>query len=241
MSLDTVRIASALRVLADAIEPTEIPGPGVPVGTPPTAEPAKRGRGRPVKGEETTAAPVASAQVPASSTTTATPAAVVADDPFASTPAPVEVPTATLDEVRAALTALRTATSQDIALGVLKSAGGADNLTALIAANYGKVVAAAAAKQAEYSKPVSTPTADPFDLTPVPEASSVAIVTIEDVKAVVVETQKRTSQDAAQKVVMSHGGKAALPTGGEGPSLKALPAAQYAATIAALKALPTTK
>lgn len=200
------------------------------------AAPQKRGRGRPVKGEDVALA----APAPA-------PAVVEAADPFFSAPA---APVATLDDVRKALTALRAAVNQDVALAVLKSSGGAANLTDLPVEKYGTVVAAVNAKIAEYLKAPPAPTpaapvADPFATDVVqpaaPAASAEKPLTLEDVKLVIVETQKRASQDAVQKVVMEHGGKAPNPAGGEGPSLKALPADKFAATVAALKALPTTK
>lgn len=198
------------------------------------ATPVKRGRGRPVVGEAPSgaaAATVSTAPVATSPTT---------DDPFAA-PATPAAPTATLDEVRAALTALKTATSQDNALKVLKDAGGADNLTSLTVDKYGTVVAAA-----KNAIPATKPTAvveldDPFAI-PASSAPAAKPPTLEEVKALIVETQKRTSQDTVQKVVMEHGGKAKNPdTGIEGPSLKALPVEQYAAVAAKLKALPSTK
>lgn len=232
--MNSLKIAAALRVLALAFESDEGDASPAPAAA---AEPQKRGRGRPVKGEETAAA-AASAPVQASSTTSPTPA--VAEDPFATPAAAPAAPVATLDEVRAALKALQAASSQATALDVLKTVSGADNLTALAADKYGAVVVAAKAKQATYEKaPASTP--DPFEVTTAAPAAAEKPPTLEDVKAVIVETQKRTSQDAAQKVVMANGGKAVNPAGGEGPSLKALPEANYAATIDALKALPTTK
>lgn len=236
--MNSLQIAAALRILAIAFEAPE-EGHLSPLDTPAApAEPTKRGRGRPAKGEET-AAPAASAPVQASSTTSPTPA-VVEVDPFADA-APV-VPSATIDEVRKALTALREASSQDIALAVLKTAGGADNLTALIADKYGVVVQAAKVKALEYDKaPDVKVDTDPFGELVTPAATPVRALTIEDVKAAVVETQKTTAQDTVQKVVMKHGGKAALASGGEGPSLKALPEGSYAAVIAELKALPKTK
>lgn len=234
--MNSLKIAAALRVLALAFESDEGDAAGQPALA---AEPVKRGRGRPVKGEET-AAPAASAPVQASSTTSPTPA--VADDPFAAPPAAPAAPVATLDEVRAALKALQAASSQAVALEVLKTAGEADNLTSLAVAKYGVVVVAAKTKQAliflDSPKPASTP--DPFEVTTAATPAEKP-PTLEDVKAVIVETQKRASQDKAQQVVMQHGGKAPNATGGEGVSLKALPEANYAATIAALKALPTTK
>lgn len=249
--MNSLKIAAALRILALAFETPEGDAPEQP------AEPAKatgRGRGRPAKGEET-AAPATGAAVPsAESSTVATgaaaassagtqttaPASVVADDPFDPKPAG---PVATLEEVRAALKAVREASTQENALAILKKAGDAGNLTDLKAEKYGVVVAAANVELRirAASKPSPVVEADPFGETTTPAAPEKAL-TLEDVKAVIVATQKRTSQDAVQQVVMANGGKANKPDGGgEGPSLKALPEANFAATVAALKALPTTK
>jgi hypothetical protein len=74
-----------------------------------------------------------------------------------------------------------------------------------------------------------------------PVTASAAGTTLEDVRSTVIEAIKRTSANAAQNVVMAHGGKAPMPKGGEGPSLKALPTEQFAACVAALRALPTTR
>jgi hypothetical protein len=229
MSFDVVRIAAALRVLADAIENTPAPGDSAPVpaGTPPAAPAAApKPRGRPPKAAPTPEPTAAPAPAPA------------AEDPFA-TEAPA-APTATIEEVRSALTALKAATSQETAVGVLKSAGGAENLTALSPQKYGAVVAAAKAalpvKAAEPEDPFATPAA-----IPAPAAAAEKAPSLEDVRAAVVAAQKRTSPATVQKVVMDHGGKAPGANGAEGPSLKALPASAYATTIAALAALPSTK
>lgn len=240
--MNSLKVAVALRALADAFE--EDAQDAAPATDTAAAGP-KRGRGRPVKGEETTAV-AGSAPVQASSTTSPTPAVVEAD-PFANT-APT-LPATTLEEVRTALTDLRGASSQDIAIAVLKTAGDASNLTDLKAEKYRTVVVAAKAKQAEYTKAPVVET-DPF-ATPagaLAAASSLATdltpakpVTIEEVKAMVVETQKRTSQDTVQSIVMKHGGKSNVAGQPPGPSLKALPEANFAAVIAELKALPTTK
>lgn len=237
--MNSSQIAAALRILANAFEAPE-------GDTQPAVEPVKRGRGRPVKGEDqpatvaavpsagsSTAATAAAAAPPAGTQTTAPASAV--DDPFETPPAAPAVPTATLDEVRASLKALAAATSQAIALDVLKACGMAANLTELKPGLYGAVVNAASNKAKEYAK---APEADPFE---VPASAPAVKVTLEDVKAVAVAVGKTTSQDTVQKVVMKHGGKAALPSGGEGPSLKALPEAAYVAVIAELKALPATK
>lgn len=231
-------IAGAISTLAEAVNGTykgkpiyaETDATPSPSQTPAEGTSPKRSRGRPVKGEDQ--APVPTVPVQASSTTPATPA-VAEPDPFDAPAKPV-APTATLEEVRAALTALKAATSQDIALGVLKSAGGAENLSGLSQDKYGAVVAAAAAKAAEYSK---APEPDPFDVPPVERP-----LTLDDVKNAVVKAQKRAGTDAVQKVVMDHGGKATNPdTGAPGASLKALPESQFAAVIAAVEKLPTTK
>lgn len=229
--MNSLKIASALRVLALAFEATE---DETNQAAAPAAEPAKRGRGRPVKGEEISA-PAASALAPASSTTSPTPAVAVVD-PFASSPT---TPTATLEEVREALKALAAARSQAVALDILKAAGGAVNLTDLAAANYGAVVFAAKA-----ALPQATPAAaevDPFDIPAGTPAVEVKTPTEDDVRAEVVASSKRTSPDTVAKVVMGFGGKAAGPDGVFKPSWKVLPKDKYAETIAALKALPTTK
>jgi hypothetical protein len=223
--MNSAKIAAALRILANAFDDGEVPAEPAQ----PAADKPKRGRGRPVQGEES-AAPAAQP----STSPTATPASSGAD-PFETAPA---APVATLDEVRTALKALAAAVDQATALGVLKTAGGAANLTELKAEKYGAVVQAATAALPPVKTEAAPVEADPFDA-PAPAATKP--VTLEDVKAVIVETQKRTSQDTVQKAVMAQGGKAAVAGGGEQPSLKALPEANYAATIAALKALPTTK
>lgn len=223
--MNSQQVAAALRILANAIEAPEGDAPATPAASSAEA-PVRRGRGRPVKGEDT--APAAPAQA----------LAAQQPDPF-DTAVPT-APTATQDDVRAALKGLQAASSQDIAVGVLKTAGGVDNLSALPPEKYGAVVVAATAKQAEYTKAPAPATPDPFEVDVAAPAEKV--LTIEDIKNAIVETQKRTSQDTVQKLVMGFGGKAPKPDGGgDGPSLKALPEAQFAAVIAALKALPATK
>lgn len=231
-------IAGAISTLAEAVNGTYKGKPiYAQVDAAAPIEPQKRGRGRPVKGEET-AAPAVTAPALASSTTTQTPASADVD-PFETPPA---APAATLDEVRAALTALKTASTQEKALAVLKKAGGADNLTGLKPEKYGAVVAAVNAELDALAGPKKAPDVDPFEVPTATAAPASKPVTLEDVKAAVVAAQKKTSTDAVQKIVMAHGGKALNPaTGGDGPSLKALPEAQFAATIAAIEALPTTK
>lgn len=243
--MNSPKVAAALRALADAIddggraelEAQDARDAQILASETPKAAPQKRGRGRPVKGEETAA--------PAAVTTPTTPATVAAAtaseaDPFEAAPT---APTATLQDVRDALTALRAATSQETALAILKIHGQASNVTELHASRYAGVVEAAKARQAE-AAPKPAVEADPFEVSTAtaPAAAPAKPLTLEDVKAEVVAAQKRTSVDTVQKLVMSFGGKGKNPdTGAEAPSLKALPESQFAATIAALKALPGTK
>lgn len=192
----------------------------------------RRGRGRPVRGEE--AAPA----VPAAPVAT-----VEAADPFGATPGETAppVPVATLDEVRTALKALQAATNQASAVALLKATGGVDNLGALTADKYGIVAAAAKAAALAAPQPVTEP-ADPFGETTPAALPAAKPLTREEVRAEIVATQKRTSVDTIQKLLMQHGGKAPIPgQGGEGPSLKDLPEANFAGFVTALKALPTTK
>jgi hypothetical protein len=228
--MNSVQVAAALRILANAIEAPEADAtPGTSATQEPAASP-KRGRGRPVKGEET--APSAAAQ--ASSTTPQTPASAQPQpDPFETTPV---APPATIEQVREALKGLAAVTSQAIALELLKSVGGAANLTDLKAEKYGLVVQAATA--AIGPKTVLVVESDPFAMPP----GATPALTVDDVRAVVIATAKHASQDMISKVVMSFGGKAKNPeTGVEGPSWKALPPENYAKTIEALNALPKTK
>jgi hypothetical protein len=202
-------------------------------GTAPVAAPAaapKRGRGRPVAGET----PPAAAPAPAP--------AVVEADPFATPAALVATPpAATLDQVRNALKELSAATTQTNAVGVLKAASGVDNLSALKADQFGAVYAAAKAAIPAAPAPAPAVEADPFE-TPAEAAPAVVKVTLEQIKAATVAAQKRTATDTVQAVVMKHGGTAPKPDGtGHGPSLKAIPEANYGAVLAALNALPATK
>lgn len=234
-------IAGAISTLAEAVNGTYKGNPiyaqnrSAEPSVPPAAEVAapKRGRGRPAKGEETASAP-AVATTPA----TLAPATSGTEDPFAATtPA---TPTATLEEVRTALTELSKASSQQIALDVLKAAGGAPNLAGLTADKYGLVVQAAKAKQAEYTKAPAPAPEDPFAI---PAAASAPVeISLDDVRGEIMKASKRTSQDTVAKVVMDLGGKAADPaTGGFKPSWTALPKENYGKVIAAVQALPTTK
>src|SRR6185437_5206017 len=83
---------------------------------------------------------------------------------------------------------------------------------------------------------------DPFGENQAAPAAQEKVPSLEEIKALVVETQKRTSAATVQSVVMKHGGKGPKADGtGDGPSLKALPVSAYQAVVAELKALPTTK
>lgn len=224
--MNNLKIAIALRALAEAFEDG---------GDPTTAavEPQKRGRGRPVKGEDAAAA--APAATP--STTPAVTSVVPEADPFAS-------PKAAIEDVRAALTALKAVSSQDAALAVLKKAGGADNLTDLPSEKYGVVVAAVNVELRiiEAGKKPAIVEVDPFEVPAAAKLPDAKKLTVEDVKAAVVAATKRTGTDIVQKLVMEHGGKANNPeTGAPAPSLKAIPEAQYEALVKAISELPTTK
>jgi hypothetical protein len=229
--MDAVKIAAALRELANlfdatatvgqALAPAALPElPGIPLNTPaaPAAAPKPRGRGKGVQAAAAqAAAPVAAEEAP---------------DPFATTVAVAPAPAATPDDVRAALTALSARTTKDIAVGVLKSFG-AENLSALSADKYEAVIKAASGYQ------VATET-DPFEVPP--QAPAQTTVTREDVRAALVKAQKRTAVDTTARVLMANGGVTADPEGGvQKPSIMALPESAFAATIAALEALPTTK
>lgn len=244
--MNNMKIAAALRLLADAFET-----PGELAELPPAADKPKRGRGRPVVGEDvptlasqatnspalvTAGGQVETGAVASGSATTAS-ITPTDSDPFADPPA---VPTATLDQVREALTNLRAATSQDIAVGVLKEAGGVGNLTDLKPEKYGAVVVAARIKGISCAK-APAPDADPFGDTSTAAPAEKA-PSLEDVKGAVVAATKRTASDTVQKVVMKHGGSAADPESGAlKPSLKAIPVANYAACIKEVQGLPTTK
>lgn len=233
--MNNLKVAAALRLLADALEtPAEAaeaadlpPLPGIPLANHATEAAAKpRGRGRPPK-DTSPAAP-------------ATPPAAVEADPFGPTAPPA--PEASLDDVRAALTALKAATTQDNALAVLKTAGGVSNLSDLQRnpEKYGVVVQAA--KKALDAIVTDAEPDDPFETGGgAPAEPPAKAATIEDVKAACVAAGKRTSQDTVTKVVMKHGGRAPDGKGGEGPSLKALPLEAYAAVIKEVGELPTTK
>lgn len=233
--------AATLIALAESLEAKQeaLPAVGQPAAAP--AAP-KRGRGRPVAGEAP-AAPAASAAPVADKDRPQTEAEI---DPFApAAPAAPTPPPATRDEVSAALRALSAATSQEKALSILKeTGGGAANLTDLKPEFYG--VVAAAAKGAMPVPKVAAPVAeaDPFEASaPVgaPAAAVEKLPTREEVKAVVVATQKRTSTETVQKILMEHGGKAEDANRVMQPSLRALPEANFVKFIAALNALPATK
>lgn len=215
-------VIKALETPAD--ESTPPVQPTAELEVPATGAPKRPGRppaGAKVEGA-TDAAPVA----PAAAT----------EDPHPVDPA---APVASQDDVRAALKALQAETDQATAVGVLKAASGADNLSSLKPALNGTVVAAC--KKAMPAAPAPAVVADPWD-EPAPAAAvAEAAPTLLDVRAAVVKAQGRTGVDTVQKVVMAHGGQAPDSTGALKPSLQAIPIPQYAAVIAAVNALPTTK
>ena len=279
--MNTIRVAAALRALADAIVTPEeaVTFPEQPTAT--TKAPAQRGRGRPATGEDVPVA--APAQAPAA----------MEADPFA---APAEgvidtsaiVPVATRDDCRAALQTLAAATTQQNAVSVLKKATGVTTLAQpLTAEQYGAaVVAARAATPAagevtaagheptleevkaaitaagkhvsesnlksiveQYGAVVAaraaTPAAkqveaDPFTTT-VEVTAAGHEPTLEEVKAAITAAGKHVSESNLKSIVVQHGGKGVGPDGVVTASLKALRVSQYAAVIAAIKALPKTK
>lgn len=124
-----------LGAILEALTKGGVPAATASTGSAAASEPAKRGRGRPVKGEET--APVAAA----------TPAAGPAeddesflDDEVAETPPAKKY---TKDDVRAALIAYGKKHTPEASRQLLKKEGGADTLSALAEDKYATVVAAA--------------------------------------------------------------------------------------------------
>jgi len=194
-------------------------------------------RGRKAKGEKDGVA-TASDAVPAATTAVTEPSVNAAStsvsevDPFADEK-PSLPPAVSMDEVRKAVLALKDATDQATALAVLKKYG---------ASNFGEVkpeVTGAIVADAKAALPKKAVVEeDPF-AADAPAAA--AKLTIEDVKAAIVKAQKITSSDIVQRVVMDNGGSTALPQGGTGPSLKALPEANYAKVIELIGKLPKTK
>lgn len=217
MTIDTLKLANALRAAADAIDGGTSPAqaPETPAAAP-AAEPAKRGRGRPP------------AAAPAAPAAPVAPPAAAEDDPFADKPA---APVHTLEDVRAALKALQTRTDQATAVAVMKK----------FAASFNELKPEQFAALINATLAGAPPADDPFGSTPAPAAAEVKL-TEDDVRKACVDAQKRTSPDKVQKIVMDNGG-AASPGEGKpvGPNLAVLPAANYAKVIAELAALPTTK
>lgn len=239
--------AAALIAVAEALEsqPPAGPPPVATAASPTDPAPAKRGRGRPVAGEPASA-PAASPVATATPEPVAQVVAATEADPFDPKPDAPTAPTpppATRDEVSAALRALSAATSQENALAVLKKHGdNAANLTDLKPAFYGAVAAAAKAALATGVPAPVAPEPDPFEASaPAPVAEAEKLPTREEVKAVVVATQKRASTEVVQKILIEHGGKAEDANRVMQPSLRALPEANFVKFIAALNALPATK
>lgn len=200
-------------------------------GAPGTELTPKRGRGRPVKGEDT--APVV---VDTPKETAPVPAETPAVDPFESEPA--KTVTLTIEDVRTPALALSKATNQENAVKIMKEATGAASFGELKPEQYAAAIAA-------FQKAIGPATTeDPFGA-PAPAGAKQEAVVAPDlatVKKVVVDAQKRTGTDKVQQLVMSHGGVAVNPsTGAKEPSLKALPVSSYAAVLEALGRLPTTK
>ena len=211
------------------------------------AEPVKKPRGRPAKGEESAAAqPAASALAVSTPTPATAPAALSVGsdtDPFASTPEEPSVPTVTLEQLSAKARELSKLTSQEKAVGIMKSATGAASFGALKPEQYGLAYQAFEASIAFESSKASTPD-DPFAAPATTAQSATASATAEaapslaDMKDAVVKAQKRTGTDVVQKVVAKHGGVAGSPPQ---VSLKALPVSKYAQVLAEIAAFPSTK
>lgn len=212
------------------------------------AEPVKKPRGRPAKGEEiapaaaqtqTAASPATSTPVPEASAQDTAPE----NDPFASTPEEPSVPTVTLDQLSAKARELSKLTSQEKAVGVMKSATGAASFGALKPEQYGLAYQAFEASIAFESSKAATPD-DPFAApattaqSATASATAEAALSLDDVKTAVMAAQKRTGTDVVQKVVVKHGGVAGSP---RQASLKALAVSKYAQVIAEIAALPSTK
>ena len=155
------------------------------------------------------------------------PAAAPDADPFA------EESGVTMDDVRKHILALRDATDQATALGVLKKHG-ASSFADVKTEAYSLIV-----RDAQNALAANVPV-DPFAELPPVGALSKAL-TFEDLKDAVKAAQKRTGTSIVQKVVMEHGGKTPGAGGAMAPSLKAVPLEQYAAAIRAIQALPSTK
>ena len=215
--------------------------------TPAGVKPERKPRGRPVKGEET--APVAAPAQTAASPATSTPVPEASaqdtapeNDPFTSTPEP-SVPVVTLDQLSAKARELSKLTSQEKAVGVMKSATGASSFGALKPEQYGLAYQAFEASIA-FASSAKEEVPDPFAAPATTAQSATASATAEaapslaDVKDAVVKAQKRTGTDVVQKVVAKHGGVAGSPPQ---VSLKALPVSKYAQVLAEIAALPSTK
>ena len=243
--MNSLKIAAAFRLLAEAYE-TPAETADLPPAQP-AAEKPKRGRGRPVVGEET--APAAAQTQTAASPAISTPVLEASaqdtapeNDPFTSTPEP-SVPTVTLEQLSAKARELSKLTSQEKAVGIMKSATGAASFGALKPEQYGLAYQAFEAS-ISFASSAKEEVPDPFAAPATTAQSATASATAEaapslaDVKDAVVKAQKRTGTDVVQKVVAKHGGVAGSPPQ---VSLKALPVSKYAQVLAEIAALPSTK
>lgn len=216
----------------------------------PAAVPAKKGPGRPPKAVEAVAvhkhpdAPAVLPDLPGETVDEAFAAdAAKAVDPFAQA-ATVQP---TKEEVRAAAIALSGATTQENAVAVMKAATGASSFGELEPDLHAKAIAAFTAAMPKVSVDpfavgaTATPTAAKETAAPTAAVQGDG-PSLTDVRDAVIDAQKRTGVAQVQGVVMLHGGVLINPaTGVKGPSLNAIPVPAYAAVIAQLKALTTTK
>jgi hypothetical protein len=141
------------------------------------------------------------------------------------------------ETMKKAVLAYRDATDQDTALKLL-TAVGAENFGTVKPELYQQVTDAAVAALAGL-KPAAK-TLDPFD--DGEETPAVPALLLKDVKEAFVKRQKDVSEAALLGVLTSLGAVGAgAPGTPPAPSLKHLDASKFAAAIAAVQALPTTK
>jgi hypothetical protein len=139
--------------------------------------------------------------------------------------------------MKKAVLAYRDATDQETALKLL-TAVGAENFGAVKPEFFQQVTDAAVAALAAV-KPVAAKVADPFGDD---EEAAAVVLTLADVKKVVVKRQKDVSEAALLGVLTELGAVApGAPGQPAGPSLKALDPSKFALAIEKFLGLPKTK
>ena len=157
--------------------------------------------------------------------------------PSAQSAAPVTAPVGNKDDMKKAVLAYRDATDQETALKLL-TAVGAENFGAVKPEFFQQVTDAAVAALAAV-KPVAAKVADPFGDD---EEAAAVVLTLADVKKVVVKRQKDVSEAALLGVLTELGAVApGAPGQPAGPSLKALDPSKFALAIEKFLGLPKTK